>query len=103
MFLKQEWEVPTPADILYFFCLKASLEQRGRGDGFYYLTRFPNTAAVIEFLHGQFQTVYVGFFPVGLFQTHRWVVAVVFQIMGWCDISAFFIVFVSVKTGIVGG
>ena len=48
LFLKQEWEIPTPADILYFFCLKASPEQRGRGDGFYYLTRFPNTAAVIE-------------------------------------------------------
>ena len=48
LFLKQEWEVPTLADILHFFCLKASPEQRGRGDGFYYLTRFPNTAAVIE-------------------------------------------------------
>ena len=29
LFLKQEWEVPTPADILYFFCLKASPEQWG--------------------------------------------------------------------------
>ena len=48
LFQKHEWEVPTPADILYFFCLKASPDQRGRGDGFYYLTRFPNTAAVIE-------------------------------------------------------
>ena len=48
LFLKQEWEVPTLADILYFFCLKASPVQWGRGDVFYYLTYFPNTAAVIE-------------------------------------------------------
>ena len=48
LFLRHEWEVPTPADILYFFCLKASPDQRGRGDGFYYLTCFPNSAAVIE-------------------------------------------------------
>ena len=33
---------------LIFFYLKASPEQRGRGDGFYYLTRFPNMVAVIE-------------------------------------------------------
>ena len=50
LFQKHEWEVPTPADILYFFCLKASPDQRGRGGGFYYLTRFPNTAAIIELL-----------------------------------------------------
>ena len=29
LFLKQMWEVPTPADILYFFCLEASPNQRG--------------------------------------------------------------------------
>ena len=48
LFLRHEWEVPTPADILYFFCLKASPDQKGRGDGFYYLTRFPNSTSVIE-------------------------------------------------------
>ena len=38
LFLKHEWEVPTPVDILYFFCLKASPDQKGRGDEFYYFT-----------------------------------------------------------------
>ena len=50
LFLKHKWEVPTPTEILYFFCLKASPEQKGQGDGFYYLTRFPNSASVIELL-----------------------------------------------------
>ena len=33
---------------MYFFYLKASPDQKGQGDGFYYLTCFPKLASIID-------------------------------------------------------